>query len=269
MLLSDLGLARRLEMGEAAGGLECVQAMIRMHPNAGAAVEKVAGGYSIFLGIGSPLTHALGLGMRGPVSMVELEVVESFYQGRGAAVQIDLCPLADPSLLELLGQRDYRLAEFNTTLVCPLQEVPKLPPQVSGIEVKKTSPIDSRLWGRTVAAGFLEDQELTPKTLDEVEAIFNMASGMCYLAWMNGEPVGGAAMSVRQGLAMFYADSTLMGFRNQGIHTALIYERCAQARAVGCDMATSTTLPGSVSQRNYERAGFRPVYTKAILLKEW
>jgi hypothetical protein len=32
-------------------------------------------------------------------------------------------------------------------------------------------------------------------------------------------------------------------------------------------MATASTLPGSISQRNYERLGFRVVYSKVGLTK--
>jgi hypothetical protein len=35
----------------------------------------------------------------------------------------------------------------------------------------------------------------------------------------------------------------------------------------GCDLATASTLPGSVSQRNYERNGFHVAYTKAVLVR--
>ena len=37
--------------------------------------------------------------------------------------------------------------------------------------------------------------------------------------------------------------------------------------AEGCDLATAATLPGSVSQRNYERHGFRVAYTRATLVR--
>jgi Acetyltransferase (GNAT) family len=269
MLLADRALARRLEIGVALGGLECVQTMMRLRPHSGAAAEKVAGGYALFAGSGSPLTHVLGLGMNGPVSTTELEAVEAFYRSRGEAVQIDLCPLADSSLLDLLGQRFYQLVEFNTVLVRPLLNTQSFRTCSADIDVKAASPVDGRLWASTVATGFLENQEITPKTLDQVDTIFAMPSGTCFLAWINGEPAGGAAMSMCQGLAVLYADSTLPDFRNLGVHTALIQERCDRAIAAACDLAVAATLPGSISQRNYERAGFRPVYTKAILVREW
>jgi GNAT superfamily N-acetyltransferase len=269
MLLADLALARRLEVGVALGGLECVQTMMRLRPHSGAAVEKVAGAYALFAGSGSPLTHVLGLGMNGPVSATELEAIEAFYRSRAEAVQIDLCPFAHSSLLDLLGQRFYQLVEFNTVLVRPLLSTQLFRTCSTDIDVKEASPIDGRLWARTVASGFLENQEITPKTLDQVDTIFAMPSGTCFLAWINGEPAGGAAMSVCQGLVVLYADSTLPEFRNLGVHTALIQERCDRAIAAACDLAVAATLPGSISQRNYERAGFRPVYTKAILVREW
>ena len=38
-----------------------------------------------------------------------------------------------------------------------------------------------------------------------------------------------------------------------------------EALAQGCDLATASTLPGSGSQRNYERLGFEVVYTRVTL----
>jgi hypothetical protein len=46
------------------------------------------------------------------------------------------------------------------------------------------------------------------------------------------------------------------------LHRELISARLYEALAQGCDLATASTLPGSGSQRNYERLGFEVVYTK-------
>ena len=56
-------------------------------------------------------------------------------------------------------------------------------------------------------------------------------------------------MAIHGCLTTLFADSTMPGFRGAG------------------DLATASTLPGSVSQRNYERNGFRVAYTKAILVR--
>ena len=46
------------------------------------------------------------------------------------------------------------------------------------------------------------------------------------------------------------------------IHTQKLNEAIAQ----GCDLVTASTLPGSGSQRNYERLGFVVAYTKVTLV---
>ena len=46
----------------------------------------------------------------------------------------------------------------------------------------------------------------------------------------------------------------------------LIAARLNEALARGCDLATASTLPGSGSQRNYERMDFQVVYTKVTMV---
>jgi len=59
----------------------------------------------------------------------------------------------------------------------------------------------------------------------------------------------------------------LAGFRKRGAQSILIGARLTWAVEQGCDLATTTTQPGSSSQRNYERAGFRVVYTRAKVVR--
>ena len=75
-----------------------------------------------------------------------------------------------------------------------------------------------------------------------------------------------SAAAGRRRLELF-ADSTLLGFRGAGLQDALIRERLRAAVGEGWDLATAATLAGSVSQRNYERHGFRVAYTKATLVR--
>jgi hypothetical protein len=76
-------------------------------------------------------------------------------------------------------------------------------------------------------------------------------------------------MNVRGKLALLFADSTLDQSRGQGLHLAVIRARLKHAASFGCDVATASTAPGSISQRNYERAGFRVVYTKLNMQRDW
>ena len=82
MLFADFALAQRLEGCDASGNAECVQAYARRYPEVGALTLPVAGGYAMYAGADSPLTQAIGLGMSGPVTAVELDQVERVRQVR-------------------------------------------------------------------------------------------------------------------------------------------------------------------------------------------
>ncbi len=257
MLFADQLLARRIEAAEAANARGCAA-------EPGAAVLDVAGGCAIFVGADSPLTQAVGLGLNGPVSRGEVEEVEVFFRSRGAAVSIDLCPLADPSLLQLLAARGYRPAEFNNVLARRLAG----PEVAAASRVRRADAGEGEAWSRTVGIGFFEQPELTESEMDVGRAIFNMSGVACYLAMPDsGESAAAAAMAVRDGLALLFADSTMARFRRCGFHRELIAARLRDAIAMGCDTASASTLPGSGSQRNYERLGFEVVYTKITLTK--
>lgn len=264
MIGAGLDLARRLEAAEALNGVACADAQRQLDPGSGAAVLEVAGGYAIFVGQGSPLMHATGIGMRGPVRGAEMDRLEEFFRSREAAANVDLCPLADASVLELLAGRGYRVIEFNNVLVRTLAGLEVAP---WDSPVRLASEDQEQIWARTVARGFLEKDALTAEETDVGRVIWHMAGSLCYLAFSGARAAAAGAMAARDGLAVLFADSTLLGFRGAGLHAALIRERLRAAVRAGCGLATASTLPGSVSQRNYERSGFQVAYTKVTLVR--
>jgi len=256
MRFADALLARRLEAAEAANARGC-------SAQPGAAYLEVAGGCAIFVGARSPLTQAVGLGLNGPVPENEIRELEAFFRSRGAAVSIDLCPLADSGLIAMLADRGYRATEFNSVLVKRLAGAEMLPAP----RVRRASPDECHLWSHTVGCGFFEKGELTAEEMDVGRAIFSMHGALCYLTVTEaGEPAGGGAAAIHTGLATLFADSTLHGYRRSGMHGQLICARVNDAISQGCDLATASTLPGSGSQRNYERLGFEVAYTKVTLV---
>ena len=259
MIFSDFALARRLETADAANGAACVEAQSA----AGAALEEAAGGLALFVAPHSPLTHALGLGMNGPVAAGELDRVEAFFRTRGVPVAIDLCPYAHPSLVELVRDRGYRIVEFNSVLVLPLSG---LPPGAPDPRIREAAPADVATWSATLAEGFFENVRFTAEELEVGTTLFRAPGTRCFLGtWPAGGPAAGGAMAVRNGLATLFGDATIARFRGAGLQTALIRTRLDAAVRAGGDLATAATLPGSISQRNYEKLGFRVVYTKVGL----
>jgi GNAT superfamily N-acetyltransferase len=249
-MFSDTALAQRIEWGEAL--------------NAAGSGESIAicGGYANFAGVGSPVTHAIGLGMNGPVTAAEFDRMEEFYRSRGCAVNLDLCPHADWTLFELVAQRGYRIVECNNSLAGPV---------VGGSDarVRMAEPKEEDAWNRTLIKGFFPASEITPAELDIGSRMFRLEGATAWMGIVDGQPVSAAAMNTRGKLALLFADSTLEKFRGQGLHLALIRARLHLAAKLGCDLATASTAPGSGSQRNYERAGFRVVYTKLNMQRDW
>jgi GNAT superfamily N-acetyltransferase len=91
----------------------------------------------------------------------------------------------------------------------------------------------------------------------------------CFLArTKKGTPIGAAAMGIRDGVATLFGAAVLPLHRRTGAHQALIQVRLDAAIAYGCEIATSSTLPGSAAQRNIERWGFRVVYPKVLMQRD-
>lgn len=255
MIFADAVLARRLETAEAAIARACRAE--------GSDLLEIAGGCALFAGADSPLTQAVGLGLSGPVSRSELCQLESFFLDRGARPRLDLCPLADPGFVEALSGH-YRIAEFNNVLVRSLQGL-----EVSlTARVRRALPGERDLWSHAVGHGFFEQPELSTPEMEVGQAIFDMPGALCYLtAAESGQSAGGGALAVHDGLAVLFSDSTIPAWRRLGLHRELIAARLNEALARGCTLATASTLPGSASQRNFERMGFQIAYTKATLVR--
>jgi hypothetical protein len=80
-----------------------------------------------------------------------------------------------------------------------------------------------------------------------------------------GRRVAGAAMAVQTGLATLFGDATLVQARGHGMQLALIRHRIRRAVQLGCDLASAAVVPGGISNRNYERAGFQLVYARIMV----
>lgn len=262
----DSVVARRLETAQAWRAVKYAQAIQVLRPHAGSAIEPVAGGYAIFTGAAFPVNRAIGLGMHGPVTPADLEVLQRFYRSRGAVPRVDLCPLADPSLLELLNEGGYLLERYYSVLARPLAEDAGPLPATPGLRVDVVRPEERDLWLRTVAQGFSGEQMPPQETLDVLAPNLRSATAVAFMAWLDDRPAGGGAIVTHHGVAELCSASTRSSFRRRGVQMALLQVRLAAAREVGCDLAMVVTSPGSASQRNVERAGFALAYTKAVMI---
>lgn len=265
MIITD-SLAQRLESAESIDAAGCVEAACRLDAGCGAATRAVAGGVLTFCGPESPLTHATGIGMHGPVTAGEIADIEHFFRSRGAAVAIDVCPHADSTLRDLLSDRGYRITDYNNVLVrnLPVRELPVCP---MDLHVRAAESDDLDLYARTVVRGFFGRDEMTEEEFRLGQMLFRMPCTTNFLAALDSETIGGAGLSIRNGVASFFGDAVLRAYRGRGVHCSIIAERLRRASEAGCDIATAGTQPGSISQRNYQRLGFEVAYSKVTMVK--
>ena len=262
----DLEFARRLEMAETILP-DCVEAMRRYCPAHPIAAEEVAGGVAFFGGVTYPANQIVGMGLYGEVTRDDMDRVEQFFRSRAVPSTVVLSPLADESLRTLLGERGYRIAEFNSVLIRRISEAePFSPPD--GVVLERVTPETAKPWMRAIAQGFAQDIAVAEEVFGGFAAL---PGALAFLARIDGNIVGGCGGRIipEARIAALFGTATLPEFRRRGVQSALIAQRLHEAALAGCEYAVVSTNPGSGSQRNMERRGFRLAYTKTVMMREW
>lgn len=261
--LIDLSLARRLERTEASANAAFVTARAQLQPESGATGTDVAGAYAMFDGAGSPLTQTFGLGLSADASEADFDALEAFFQQRGAEVYHEISPLAAPALLPHLNGRGYLPVEFTSVMFRPVTGAMPAAPAAAGLTVRRIEVDEADVWARVAAEGWRsESAELVPFILEMGQISARAERTFCFLAELDGQPVAAGGLSVGEGVALLAGASTIPAARRQGAQRALLDARLRFASEQGCDLVMIGAQPGSASQRNAERQGFRVAYTR-------
>jgi GNAT superfamily N-acetyltransferase len=261
----DPNFSRRLEMAETITP-ECVEALRQSNASSQIAAAQIGGGTAFFGGPNYPANQIVGMGLYGAVTDEDIERVEEFFRSRGVPSTIVVSPLADPSLMSLLAPRGYRIQEFNSVLIRRIRpDEPLFPP--AGIEIEPVSAETIKPWAETIAKGFSEFGEISGDVFD---GFVRLPRALAFVARIGDRIVGGGGGRVipEARIAALFGTATLPEFRRQGVQTALIARRLQQASCEGGEYAVVSTLPGSGSQRNMERRGFRLAYTKLVMVRD-
>lgn len=256
----DQALSRRLERAEGVIGTTFSETNQRIAPERGATWRDFDGTYAIFDGPESPMTQTFGLGLFAPVTPDSLAEIEAFFTERGAPVMHEVSPLAGIETFALLAERGYRPNDLSTVLVQPLAETADAP--TSGLRVRTIEDADHAAWIETSVIGWSAD----PTFADIMRSMATVAAAnramTHFLVEHDGAPIATASLGIHEGVALLAGASTIPDGRNLGAQALLLTARLAEARRRGCDLAMMLTTPGSTSQRNAERRGFRVAYTR-------
>jgi len=257
---ANLSLALRLESASAALARWSAEIHPSLFPESAATSIPCGSGTACFLDESSPLTQIKGAGMISPTFEADIATAEAFYEERMAPVTFILCPFADAAIFTYLSRRGYEIGSFENALFRPLSAADIVPP-----DPDITSAENSEEWARTVGESFFD--VVTPAGLQLGRTLYHLPQTQNLLIRHGETALAGAQLGFHEGLALFQCDGTIRRYRRVGLQAKLIQDRLSRAAQAGCDMATADTEPGSASQRNYEKLGFRVAYTRVTLIK--
>ncbi len=257
----DLDLARRLERAEAMANAAAVEARQKVKPEVGAEWIEVAGAYAMFDGPEAPTTQTFGIGLFDPFLDAEFEQVEDFFTRHRTSVYHEICSFAAHQSQGLLSARGY--TPFEPSVVLLRSTSNHSPKKQSAISARAIGLDELPTWCRVAGEAWSAESPELGEFVANLGDIWGRARGVtCFLAERDGEPIGSAALNIANGVAIMAGASTIPSARRQGAQLAMFDTRLAFAAERGVDLAMVVTAPGGGSQRNSERQGFRPVYSR-------
>ncbi len=265
-LYSTLELARKVETSEALNHVAFVEAHRKIFTHSKASHQRIDTGYAVYIDADSPLTQAFGLGFAGTVEDDEIIRLEDFYKQRRCPVNIEVSHLADASFTSQLAKRGYQIVGYSDVLIKSLSgQDAHASFGDDRIGIVTANEVDTL--ATSVARGFADGGDF-PQSLTQIfQTYFHQPNCTCFIARIDGEAAGGAAVFINGTLAILGAASTLPKFRGRGLQTDLLRCRLNFAASRNCELAAVTTLPGTVSQRNVQRQGFQMVYARTKFMR--
>ncbi len=263
-IFSDRNLSQKIERAEAKSNADFVETRAGLFPESGAEWTEIGGAYAMFDGAESPLTQTFGLGIFDEIKNEHLEKIEAFFKKHDAPVFHEVSPMADVSLLGLLNERGFEPIELTNVMFQPL--APDSLPELSVNQNIKTRIIErgeEKIWAKTSADGWGTEMEGFWDFMFELGQISaQCAGGFPFIAELENKPISTGMLLIYDDVAILAGTSTVLEERKQGAQTALLDARLRFAVERGCKLAIMAALPGSQSQRNAQKNGFRIAYTR-------
>jgi GNAT superfamily N-acetyltransferase len=264
---ADRPLAARIERSVVRDLTRYAEVCNRLDPDLGAEICEFAGGIALFLAPGSPVNMIYGAGLTGPASVEAFVAVERFYAEHGTRAAISLSPLADEGFVAQLGVRGWMLTDFENVLVREPADAAGEGTPATDVEVRVASTAEERAtWADVSSGAFSAPEPPSPEVVRLGDAMAARDDVTLLIASVDGHAAGAGALWLDDGLGWLLGDATLPQYRRRGAQSALLAERTRLAALAGCELAVTEARPGSTSQRNMERLGYRVVYTRVELI---
>lgn len=266
---SNKSLSQQLERAEGILNANFVSSHAKMDFHCGAKWIDHNGTYAMFDGADSPLTQTFGLGLFQTIAHSDLDLIEDFYHQLKAPVFHEISPMSDPSHMQLLNERNYKPLELTSVMFRPLKKEQFTPralnPQMT---TKLLMKGEEDLWAKISAEGWgAEMPELAEFMLNFGRIAARSEGAYPFLTELDGKPISTGLLHIANDIAVIAGDSTIPSGRNCGAQNALLDARLQFAISKGCSLVMMSALPGSQSQKNAEKNGFRIAYTRTKWVK--
>lgn len=264
-------VVRRIERAAEADAVAIAQRLIAAAGGWGTTCFHLAGGHALLDGPGLYTNVAVAVGLERAITANDLDLLEQRAAEVGVPAAVEVVPIADPSVIRLTAARGYALSGLRTVLAMVLPD--GRPDDPTGRDIEVTAVTDDgslALWQGACALGWGHDRPDARRASDAFAAAANATPGgqlLLAVAADDGRPLGCAGLSIIDGVATLGAMATLPTERGRGVQRALVHHRLALAEAAGCDLATTSAVPGGASERNLVRLGFTPLYTRPTVTR--
>lgn len=209
---------------------------------------------AVHAGPGLPVNTAWHDGTRPPTAG-ELGAFEAFSARHAQPATVNLLSAFAPATLPLLTARGYGL---DSLLHGYAREL-------TGLPVAPSAPIrdeEAEAWAALAARCF------GPGTTEIMAVVARAPGTRLFVAEVSGRPAATAALSLTGDVAAFHGTATLPEFQRRGAQGALLAHRLNIAAQAGATLASVFVTPGTGSERNVQRAGFRLVGARLTLSRK-
>ncbi len=253
---TDRSLVRTWSLDAAAFAL----VLAERDPSWRSEVHEIAGGRLVLCGAGLYVNRLIGAGIEAPLTDDDVDAVVGRSQAVGVGAAVEVTPLTHPASLAVLGARGFAHDPASDVTASARRLPGAAIAAPADVEVRPVTTLDDlALWQETSARGWGHDGDAARRSADAFARVAFVVDGDAMVIAFDtadGEPVGCASTTIRDGVATVGGMSTVPAQRRRGVQAALLAFRLRIACERGCTLAASTTATGGASERNLARHGF-------------
>lgn len=214
-----------------------------------------------------PVNHATDINVNEDEAQGLLDRVAKYFLSRGSSYAcFRISPLTHPKWFTLLEENGFERKSEQSVMVFKVKPVEdKMNPDVKVKEISE-SEIDS--YNKLLMRSF-EMPNGWKEGLDKLIRRFIQKGWKCYLAYVDGKPVGTSALFSVMNTGGIFNVGTLKEYRGRGIGTTLTVHAVVDSIDEGNTLHTLQAEKGGDAERLYKKIGFVVDHTISYFVKKF